>query len=396
MGGGASKPAASYSEDGGAAEAADASAARGNDEVGIVHASSRCTILLVQEQGAGRVAVVKDLEELGCSVRVAYTAHGALAVMTRQRFDCVFCSQDMPSTGAEGLEIARRMREYEAEHRPAAPPQQIHLLAGAEVGERGQARLKAEARGLVRSVLDAGTGAVKLCQVARNCAAAVCSSAVVNASPSAPVDILQMLALRKAHLEELSRMQGQHEEEQARVHDPLVNAFLHAKDTSFVIVDPSLPGNPMVHVSEVFCTVTGYRMDEVIGKHCGRLLQGKGTDPRAIQKIRRCLFWAEECRVCLLNYRKDGTPFYNKLFMAPLCKRGSFDTKLLVGLQQSVSKEEYDRFQETQFEDEEAGVNLPPSAGLSLSPPPASNGRRPSGTTPTAAAERRPSAGLSL
>ena len=370
MGGGASKPAASYSEDGWATGAADASAARGNDEVGIVApSSSRCTILLVREQGAGRVAVVKDLEELGCSVRVAYTGHGALAAMTSQRFDCVFCSQDMPNTGSEGLEIARRMREYEAEHRPAAPPQQMHLLAGASVSEEGQARLKAKARGLVRSVLDADTGAVGLCQVARDCAAAVCSSAVVNASPSTPIDIPQMLALREAHLGESSRMrdtlmrdsaEGQHEAEQARVQqrqqDPFVNAFLHAKDTSFVVVDPSLPGNPMVHVSEAFCTVTGYRMDEVIGKHCGRLLQGTGTDPRAIKKIRRCLFWAEECRVCLINYRKDGAPFYNKLFMAPLCKRGSFDIKLLVAVQQSVSKEEYDRFQETQFEDESVVV----------------------------------------
>lgn len=49
-----------------------------------------------------------------------------------------------------------------------------------------------------------------------------------------------------------------------------------------------------------------------------RFLQGEGTDPKEVQKIREAIKKAEAVSVRLLNYRKDGTPFWNLLTLTPI------------------------------------------------------------------------------
>ena len=51
---------------------------------------------------------------------------------------------------------------------------------------------------------------------------------------------------------------------------------------------------------------------------CSRFLQGEGTDPKEVQKIREAIKKAEAVSVRLLNYRKDGTPFWNLLTLTPI------------------------------------------------------------------------------
>lgn len=84
-----------------------------------------------------------------------------------------------------------------------------------------------------------------------------------------------------------------------------------------VITDPSLPDNPIVHVSDEFVRFTGYSAKETLGRNC-RFLQGPGTDPAAIQAIREAIAARTELTIDILNYRKDGTPFWNRLRMCPL------------------------------------------------------------------------------
>ncbi len=78
--------------------------------------------------------------------------------------------------------------------------------------------------------------------------------------------------------------------------------------------DPELP---LVYVNEAFTRLTGYTSDEVLGRNC-RFLQGAGTEPAAVQRIRDALAGMRETRVTLLNYRRDGTPFHNELLIAPV------------------------------------------------------------------------------
>ena len=61
----------------------------------------------------------------------------------------------------------------------------------------------------------------------------------------------------------------------------------------------------------------GYALTEVLGRNC-RFLQGPGTDPTHVELIRNGVKEGKDTAVCLVNYKKDGTPFLNAFFMAPL------------------------------------------------------------------------------
>eukprot|EP01026_Neomeris_dumetosa_P054326 TRINITY_DN4885_c0_g1_i9.p1 TRINITY_DN4885_c0_g1~~TRINITY_DN4885_c0_g1_i9.p1 ORF type:complete len:294 (-),score=54.16 TRINITY_DN4885_c0_g1_i9:68-949(-) len=86
---------------------------------------------------------------------------------------------------------------------------------------------------------------------------------------------------------------------------------------TFVVADATLPDTPLVYASESFLQMTGYSRDEVLGHNC-RFLQGEGTDPKEIAKIREGIRLDETVSVRLLNYRKDGTPFWNLLTITPI------------------------------------------------------------------------------
>ena len=88
-------------------------------------------------------------------------------------------------------------------------------------------------------------------------------------------------------------------------------------EMSVVISNPALPDNPMIYVSETFERQTGYSSDEAIGKNC-RFLQGADTNPHAVQAIREALLAETTFTIDILNYRKDGTPFMNRLRIRPL------------------------------------------------------------------------------
>ncbi len=86
---------------------------------------------------------------------------------------------------------------------------------------------------------------------------------------------------------------------------------------SFVITDPSLQDNPIVFASDDFLNLTGYSREEVLGRNC-RFLQGSDTDQRKVDEMRKGLANGDDVSVTLLNYTADGSPFWNKLFIAAL------------------------------------------------------------------------------
>ena len=86
---------------------------------------------------------------------------------------------------------------------------------------------------------------------------------------------------------------------------------------SIVISDPGRSGNPIVYVSDEFEAQTGYAPDEALGRNC-RFLQGQDTSPAAIEEIRQALREERPITIDLVNYKKDGTPFWNRLRIRPL------------------------------------------------------------------------------
>ena len=83
------------------------------------------------------------------------------------------------------------------------------------------------------------------------------------------------------------------------------------------ITDPTLADAPIVYANEAFVRLTGYPRDEIIGRNC-RFLQGENTDRDAIHQMRRAIDGERVVVVDVLNYRKDGTPFWNAVHIGPI------------------------------------------------------------------------------
>ncbi len=83
------------------------------------------------------------------------------------------------------------------------------------------------------------------------------------------------------------------------------------------LCDPHQPELPIVFANRAFRRLTGYGEDEILGRSC-RFLQGPDTDPEPVARIREALANEDVVVVELLNYRKNGTTFWNALHLGPI------------------------------------------------------------------------------
>ena len=105
--------------------------------------------------------------------------------------------------------------------------------------------------------------------------------------------------------------------------------------TGFLLTDPRLDDHPIVYVNEPFLEMTGYSADEVLGRNC-RFLQGEDTDEAAIDELRSAIADERPVTVELVNYRKDGTPFWNQVHISPV-RDGDGRLVHFVGVQVDVT-----------------------------------------------------------
>jgi PAS domain S-box-containing protein len=71
-------------------------------------------------------------------------------------------------------------------------------------------------------------------------------------------------------------------------------------------------------VSDSFTAMCGYSLAELKGRKPGHILQGPGTDPAAVERIRAALRAGRACRETLVNYHKDGTRYRADVQIAPI------------------------------------------------------------------------------
>nr|ATN45433.1 phototropin [Spirogyra varians] len=104
---------------------------------------------------------------------------------------------------------------------------------------------------------------------------------------------------------------------------------------NFVITDPRLPDNPIIFASDDFLELTEFSREEVLGRNC-RFLQGEGTDPNTVEKIREAIRNQEDITVQLLNYTKSGRPFWN-LFHLQAVRDSKGALQYFIGVQLDAS-----------------------------------------------------------
>ncbi|WP_369130519.1 SpoIIE family protein phosphatase [Modestobacter roseus] len=109
-----------------------------------------------------------------------------------------------------------------------------------------------------------------------------------------------------------------------------------ATDIAFTITDPRQPDDPLVWVNPSFSRITGYSYEESVGRNC-RFLQGSATDLARVADLRTALRAHEPVTTTLLNYRKDGTAFWNQLSITPVFD-GEGELVSFVGVQTDVTE----------------------------------------------------------
>lgn len=98
--------------------------------------------------------------------------------------------------------------------------------------------------------------------------------------------------------------------------DPFA-AAVRATRMPMVITDPQQDDNPIVFCNEAFQKLTGYERDEIIGRNC-RFLQGPDSNRDEVARVRDAIEAGTDVSVDLLNYRKNGSTFWNALYLSPV------------------------------------------------------------------------------
>ena len=94
-------------------------------------------------------------------------------------------------------------------------------------------------------------------------------------------------------------------------------ASIRVSPIAAVISDPRLPQNPIVAVNDAFCRLTGYPVEEIIGRNC-KFLAGPATEPWLTERISAGVRERRPVLVEILNYKRDKTSFRNAVLVAPV------------------------------------------------------------------------------
>ncbi|KAK7309568.1 hypothetical protein RJT34_06400 [Clitoria ternatea] len=116
---------------------------------------------------------------------------------------------------------------------------------------------------------------------------------------------------------------------------------LHNLPHNFTITDPSIPAHPIVFASPAFLKMMGYSRHEVLGRPAS-IFQGPRTSRRSVLEIREAVRQERTAQVVLLNYRKDGTPFWMLFLVCPVFSRDAGAVVHFVAVQVPLHRRKQD------------------------------------------------------
>lgn len=111
-----------------------------------------------------------------------------------------------------------------------------------------------------------------------------------------------------------------------------VHEALDELPDNFTITDPCISGHPIVFASKGFLKMCGYSKEEVLGRN-GRIFQGPFTNRRSVMEIREAIREERDIQISILNYHKDGTPFWMLFHMCPVFSKEDGRVVHFVGAQ---------------------------------------------------------------
>lgn len=125
---------------------------------------------------------------------------------------------------------------------------------------------------------------------------------------------------------------------------------LDEADVGLTLFDRKSPGEPIIYINNVILEMTGYSREEILGNN-GRMLRGPDTDPEAARQIDQAVEQGHSTEVEILNYRKDGTPFWNLVRIRPLDQTAE-DPRYYLDIQLDITerKEATEEFRRLQKE----------------------------------------------
>ncbi|WP_075879636.1 putative bifunctional diguanylate cyclase/phosphodiesterase [Vreelandella massiliensis] len=127
--------------------------------------------------------------------------------------------------------------------------------------------------------------------------------------PSAPQQLTITNATR------LARLALERHQSEAQLH--IFERSLQASSNGVLIADATQTDQPIVYANPAFTQMTGYPIEEVKGRNC-RFLQGPDTHPEPVAQMHQALSEARAVDLTVRNYRKDGRPFWNQVFISPV------------------------------------------------------------------------------
>ncbi|MCF4128798.1 histidine kinase famiy protein [Methylobacterium sp. SyP6R] len=84
-----------------------------------------------------------------------------------------------------------------------------------------------------------------------------------------------------------------------------------------ILTDPRQPDNPIVFANRAFQDLVGYPQAELVGRNC-RFLQGPETSRETVAELRQAVEERRAIATEILNYKRDGSPFWNGIFIGPV------------------------------------------------------------------------------
>ncbi|ULC60929.1 PAS domain S-box protein [Flaviramulus sp. BrNp1-15] len=110
---------------------------------------------------------------------------------------------------------------------------------------------------------------------------------------------------------------------------------LQSANNGIVITDAQKHDNPIIYFNSAFQNLTGYSDAEILNNNC-RFLQGTDRDQKPLAKLREAIKKGESCQATLRNYKKDGTMFWNDLYIFPIANTRGVVTNF-IGIQNDVT-----------------------------------------------------------